>query len=175
MVLLFVDTLIREDYHTLFIKIAIVMLLWLLPIVASLIDLFTGIKASKVSNNRRKLHSNGMRKTVYKMLGYLSLLIVFFLIDFATSYLATLSDIVGFFGVFRVPIFTLLSSVLLCAIEVWSIKENIEIINHSEIIPNKTLDKAIDLVRVLGDDKIGRILEVLREPNSNSLKERDYK
>ncbi len=175
MVLLFVDTLLREDYHTFFIKIAIVVLFWFLPIVASLIDLVTGIRASKVNNNRRKLHSNGMRKTVYKMLGYLSLLIVFFLIDFATSYLVTLSDIIGLFGIFRVPIFTLLSSVLLCAIEVWSIKENIEIINHSEIIPNKTLDKAIDLAKVLGDDKIGRILDVLREPNTDLLKERDYK
>ncbi len=109
------------------------------------------------------------------MLGYLSLLIVFFLIDFATSYLVTLSDIVGFFGIFRVPIFTLLSSILLCAIEIWSIKENIEIVNHSEIIPNKTLDKAIDLVEILGDKKIGRVLEVLREPSKNSQKERDYK
>ncbi len=175
MVLIFVESLLGKDFHTLFIKIAIVMLLWLFPIVASLIDLFTGVKASKVTNNRRKLHSNGMRKTIYKMLGYLSLLIVFFLIDFATSYLVTLSDIVSFFGIFRVPVFTLLSSVSLCAIEVWSIKENVEVIRNEEIIPNKTLDKAIDLAKILGDDKIGRVLEVLREPDSNSLKERDYK
>ncbi len=174
MVLLFVDTLLHKDFDTLFIKIAIVVLFWLLPIVASLIDLFTGIRASKINNNRRKLHSNGMRKTVYKMLSYLSLLFVFFLIDFATSYLVTLSDIIGILGVFRVPIFTLITSVLLCAIEGWSIKENIEILNNAEIIPNRTLDKAIDLAKILGDDKIDRILDVFREP-SNSLKERDYK
>ncbi len=175
MVLLFVEPLLNKDFDTLFIKIAIVVLLWLLPIVASLIDLFTGIKASKVNNNRRKLHSSGMRKTVYKILSYFSLLIVFFFIDFATSYLVTLSDIVSIFGIFRVPIFTLVGSVFLCGIEGWSIKENIEIISNKEIIPNKTLDKAIDLAKILGDDKIGRILEVLHEPDNNLLKERDYK
>ncbi len=175
MTLLFVDTLLREDFHTLFIKIAIVMLFWLLPIVASIIDLATGVKAGKVSNNRRKLHSNGMRRTVHKVLGYLSLLFLFFLIDFATSYLTTLSEMVSVFEIFRVPIFTVIASLSFLFIEVWSVKENVEIIRNKEIVPNKTLDKALDLVKILGDDKIDKIVDVLREPKSKSLKERDYK
>lgn len=161
MSLLFIPSILEGDYNSLFLKIAIVMLLWLLPVIASVFDLITGVKASKVATDKRKLHSRGLRKTVMKDLGYLSLLFVFFLIDFATSYLVTLNDVIPILGVFVVPVFTLLLSIILCGVELWSIKENVEVINQKDIIPNKTLDNAVKIAKVLGDDKINRIVEIL--------------
>lgn len=173
MVNLFIGSILSGDYGLLLIKVALTMLLWLLPILASVVDLVTGIKASKVSNNKRKLYSRGLRKTVDKDLGYLTLLVVFFLMDIATSYLVTLVDVVPLFAIFSVPVFTLSVSISLCGIEIWSIKENIEVIREKDIIPNKTLDRAIEIVRVVGDEKIGKVIDLLREEKSDG--EEKYK
>lgn len=166
MVSLFIGSVLNGAYSEFMVKVALVMLLWLLPILASIVDLITGIKASKATNNKRKLNSRGLRKTVSKDLGYITLLVVFFLMDFATSYLVTLVDVVPLFAIFRVPVFTLGVSISLCAIEIWSVKENIEVIREKDIIPNKTLDKAIDIVKILGEEKIGKVMDLLREQES---------
>lgn len=158
--LLFIPSLLSGDYRTFFIKLIIILALWIVAFVATAVDLKTGIEASKRLGNF-KTTSSGLRQTLRKNGQYFALLIVAFLFDFVFSYLTSLTDILSFFGLFKIPIFTIGSVVIVLVIEFISVKENLEK-GRKEIISPELLNKALDIIGELGDEKIKAISEILK-------------
>lgn len=158
--LLFIPSLLAGDYRSFILKLMIVLGLWLIAIAATLVDLKTGIDASKRLGNF-KTTSSGLRQTLRKDFQYFTLLIIAFLFDFVFSYLTTLTDIVGLFGLFRVPLFTIISVIIVLVIECISVKENLEK-GKKEIISPELVNKALDIIGELGDEKVKAISEILK-------------
>lgn len=158
--LLFIPSILSGDYRTFFIKLIIVFALWMIAIVASLVDLKTGIDASKRLGNF-KTTSSGLRQTLKKDFQYFTLLIIALLFDVVFSYLTTLTDIIPFLGLFRVPVFTILSVIIILAIEFISVKENLEK-GKKQIISPEIMNKALDIISELGDEKVKAIADILK-------------
>lgn len=165
MQLLFIQSLLDGDYRTFFIKLIIILSLWLVAVLATLIDLKTGINASKRLGNF-KTTSSGLRQTLKKDFQYFTLLIVAFLFDFVFSYLTSLTDIISLFALFKVPLFTIASVIIVLTIEGISVKENLEK-GRKEIISPDIMNKALDIIGELGDDKIKAIAEILKIKKKN--------
>jgi len=143
-------------------KLSIVFLLWLIVFIASMVDLKTGIDGSK-RLGCFKTTSRGLRQTVKKDLQYIMLLLVGLLFDFVLSYLSTLSDLIPLFGVFRIPIFSLLGVLVILIIEGISVKENLDKGKTKEIISPELITSALDIIGILGDDKVKAIAELLKQ------------
>jgi len=161
MQLLFIPSLLTGDYRTFFIKLVIVFALWMIAIVASLIDLKTGIDASKRIGNF-KTTSSGLRQTLKKDFQYFTLLVISLLFDFVFSYLTSLADIISVLGLFRIPVFTILSVIIVLIIEGISVKENLEK-GRKDIVSPELLNKALEIIGELGDEKIKAIAEILKD------------
>jgi len=159
--LLFIPSLLTGDYRTFFIKLIIVFALWLIVIVATLVDLRTGIAASKRKGNFRTT-SKGLRQTLKKLFEYFTFLVIALLFDFVLSYLTTLVDIIPFLGLFRIPLFTIGSIVVILIIEGISVKENTEKSRGKDIITPEMLNSALNIIAALGDDKTKAIAELLK-------------
>ena len=159
--LLFIPSLLTGDYRTFFIKLIIVFALWLIVIVATLVDLRTGIAASKRKGNVRTT-SKGLRQTLKKLFEYFTFLVIALLFDFVLSYLTTLVDIIPFLGLFRIPLFTIGSIVVILIIEGISVKENTEKARGKDIITPEMLNSALNIIAALGDDKTKAIAELLK-------------
>jgi len=159
--LLFIPSLLTGDYRTFFIKLIIVFALWLIVIVATLVDLRTGIAASKRKGNVRTT-SKGLRQTLKKLFEYFTFLVIALLFDFVLSYLTTLVDIIPFLGLFRIPLFTIGSIVVILIIEGISVKENTEKSRGKDIITPEMLNSALNIIAALGDDKTKAIAELLK-------------
>lgn len=160
--LLFIPSLLSGDYKTFFLKFLIVVGLWILIFVATMIDLRTGIKASKARGNFRTT-SKGLRQTLNKYKEYTSIMAIAFIVDFALSYLCTLESIFSFFGLFRVPLFSVIAFLFIVITEWISVKENIEKKKGAPIISKEIVDLTAELVAELGDDKIKAIVKLLKE------------
>lgn len=159
--LLFIPSVLSGDYRTFFIKLIIVFALWLIAIVASLIDLKTGIDASK-RLGKFKTTSSGLRQTLKKDFQYFTLLVIALLFDFVFSYLTTLTDIISFLGLFRIPVFTIISVIITLTIEFISVKENLEK-GKKQIISPELMNKALDIISELGDEKVKAIANILKD------------
>lgn len=158
--LLFIPALLSGDYKTFFIKLIIAFALWMIAIVATSIDLKTGIDASKRLGNF-KTTSAGLRQTLKKNFQYFTLLVIALLFDFVFSYLTSLTDIFSFFGLFRIPLFTIGSVIIVLIIEFISVKENLEK-GRKEIISPEMMNKALEIIGELGDEKIKAIAKILK-------------
>jgi len=169
--LLFIPSLLTGDIKGFLFKLAIVLLLWLIAFSASLVDLKTGKEASKRLGNF-KTTSYGLRQTIKKDGQYFALLLVAFLFDFVFSYLTVLSDTISFLIIFSIPIFTIIGVIIVILIEWISVKENLAK-GRSEIdkaaIPEEKLNLALELVSVLGDDKMKAIAEIIKSKENGKL------
>ena len=159
--LLFIPSLLQGDMKSFLLKLSMVFLMWLIVFIASLVDLKTGIDGSK-RLGCFKTTSRGLRQTIKKDLQYFMLLVVGLLFDFVLSYLTTLSDILPILGIFRIPIFSILGVLVILIIEGISVKENLEKGKNKEIISPELITSALDIIGVLGDDKIKAIAELLK-------------
>lgn len=161
---LFIPSLLSQDYKSFFIKLIIVFALWLIAIIATLIDLKTGIDASKRLGNFRTT-SSGLRQTLKKDFQYFTLLIIALLFDVVFSYLTTLTDIISFLGLFRIPVFTIISVIIVLIIEFISVRENLDK-GRKDIVPQELINKALEIISELGDDKVKAISKILK-PQKN--------
>ncbi|HLP05101.1 MAG TPA: hypothetical protein VK152_06705 [Paludibacter sp.] len=159
--LLFIPSLLAGDYRTFFLKMSIVFGMWLIVVIAAGIDLRTGIQASKRIGNFRTT-SKGLRQTMKKLFEYFAFLTIALLFDFILSYLTTLTDIITFFGLFRIPLFTIASIIIILIIEGISVKENTEKGRGKDIISPELINKALDILGQLGDEKVKAISEILK-------------
>lgn len=161
---LFIPSLLAQDYKSFFIKLIIVFALWLIAIIASLIDLKTGIDASK-RLGCFKTTSSGLRQTLKKDFQYFTLLIIALMFDVVFSYLTTLTDIISFLGLFRIPVFTVISVIIVLLIEFISVRENLDK-GRKDIVPQELINKALEIISELGDDKVKAISKILK-PQKN--------
>ena len=167
--LLFIPSLLSGDYKTFFLKLLIIIGLWILIFIATMIDLRTGIKASK-ARGKFKTTSKGLRQTLNKYKEYTSIMAIAIIVDFALSYLCTLESIFSIFGIFRVPLFSVIAFVFIVITEWISVKENIEKKKGAPIISKEIVDLTAELVAELGDDKLKAIAKLLNERNKEAQK-----
>ena len=116
-VLCFIPALLDGNYDAFFTKLSIVILMWLLVIVASMVDLITGIAASKRTGTKHTT-SWGLRRTLSKDLQYLALLFMMLLIDIG------LSSLGQYMSFLSASLCSFITSAVIIIIEAISVAEN---------------------------------------------------
>ena len=106
----FIPQLIDGNYNRFFEKLAVVVLMWFLVVVASCVDLITGIAASK-RLGIFSTTSRGLRKTLTKNLSYFAVLVILLLMDVVLSYLSLKIDF------FNIPICSIAGVLVIIGIE----------------------------------------------------------
>lgn len=136
-------------------KVAVVVLLWLIVIAASMIDLITGIAASKRTGIQHTT-SWGLRRTVSKDLQYLALLAMLLIIDIGLSALSQQLPL------FSMPLLSTLGVITISVVEAISVAENTR---KGKAPEDDKMDEIQQLVMAvadkLGKDKTKAFLQAL--------------
>lgn len=117
MTLLFIPSLMEGNIDAFLTKVAVVVLMWLIVIASSMIDLITGIAASKRTGIQHTT-SWGLRRTVSKDLQYLALLAMLLIIDIGLSALSQQMPL------FAMPLLSILGVITISVVEAISVAEN---------------------------------------------------
>lgn len=157
MTLLFIPSLMEGNIDAFLTKVAVVVLLWLIVIAASMIDLITGIAASKRTGIQHTT-SWGLRRTVSKDLQYLALLAMLLIIDIGLSALSQQLPL------FAMPLLSTLGVVTISVVEAISVAENTR---KGKAPEDDKMDDIQQLVMAvadkLGKDKTKAFLQALEE------------
>lgn len=157
MTLLFIPSLMEGNIDAFLTKVAVVVLLWLIVIAASMIDLITGIAASKRTGIQHTT-SWGLRRTVSKDLQYLALLAMLLIIDIGLSALSQQLPL------FSMPLLSTLGVITISVVEAISVAENTR---KGKAPEDDKMDEIQQLVMVvadkLGKDKTKAFLQALEE------------
>lgn len=157
MTLLFIPSLMEGNIDAFLTKVAVVVLLWLIVIAASMIDLITGIAASKRTGVKHTT-SWGLRRTVSKDLQYLALLAMLLIIDIGLSALSQQLPL------FSMPLLSTLGVITISVVEAISVAENTR---KGKAPEDDKMDDIQQLVMAvadkLGKDKTKAFLEALQE------------
>lgn len=106
---LFINSFIAKDYATLYSKLELVLIMWLIVLVAIIIDLISGLRKA---NQLGEIHTSyGFRRTVTKAVQYYGLMCFALMFDILSSL------------VFPMPYFSMLASFFLVFIEAKSVFE----------------------------------------------------
>lgn len=155
MTLLFIPSLMEGNIDAFLTKVAVVVLLWLIVIAASMIDLITGIAASKRTGIQHTT-SWGLRRTVSKDLQYLALLAMLLIIDIGLSALSQQLPL------FSMPLLSTLGVITISVVEAISVAENTR---KGKAPEDDKMDDIQQLVMVvadkLGKDKTKAFLQAL--------------
>lgn len=155
--LLFIPALLNGDMHGFMTKVAVVIVIWILiPFMSSLIDLATGIAASKRLGTKRTT-SWGLRRTLSKDLQYFTMLFMLLLMDIGLSALSE------FLPVFSIPLLSVLGSLVVAVIEFVSIMENNRKgKNPEEDKMDDVMQLASKTVEALGTEKTKEFLQAVQ-------------
>ncbi len=157
MTLLFIPSLMEGNIDAFLTKVAVVVLLWLIVIAASMIDLITGIAASKRTGIQHTT-SWGLRRTVSKDLQYLALLAMLLIIDIGLSALSQQLPL------FSMPLLSTLGVITISVVEAISVAENTR---KGKAPEDDKMDEIQQLVMAvadkLGKDKTKAFLQALEE------------
>lgn len=157
MTLLFIPSLMEGNIDAFLTKVAVVVLLWLIVIAASMIDLITGIAASKRTGIQHTT-SWGLRRTVSKDLQYLALLAMLLIIDIGLSALSQQLPL------FSMPLLSTLGVITISVVEAISVAENTR---KGKAPEDDKMDDIQQLVMAvadkLGKDKTKDFLQALEE------------
>lgn len=157
MMLLFIPSLMEGNIDAFLTKVAVVVLLWLIVIAASMIDLITGIAASKRTGIQHTT-SWGLRRTVSKDLQYLALLAMLLIIDIGLSALSQQLPL------FSMPLLSTLGVITISVVEAISVAENTR---KGKAPEDDKMDEIQQLVMAvadkLGKDKTKAFLQALEE------------
>ena len=154
--LLFIPALLAGDTTACMVKVAVVVLLWLIVIVASMIDLATGIAASKRLGQHHTT-SWGLRRTISKDLQYLALLVMLLLIDVALSALSP------YLGIFTIPLLSVAGVTTVTIVEFVSVVENTRKgKSPEEDAIDDVQQLAAAVVDAYGEEKVKAILEAIQ-------------
>ena len=157
MTLLFIPSLMEGNIDAFLTKVAVVVLLWLIVIAASMIDLITGIAASKRTGIQHTT-SWGLRRTVSKDLQYLALLAMLLIIDIGLSALSQQLPL------FSMPLLSTLGVITISVVEAISVAENTR---KGKAPEDDKMDEIQQLVIAvadkLGKDKTKAFLQALEE------------
>ena len=157
MTLLFIPSLMEGNIDAFLTKVAVVVLLWLIVIAASMIDLITGIAASKRTGIQHTT-SWGLRRTVSKDLQYFALLAMLLIIDIGLSALSQQLPL------FSMPLLSTLGVITISVVEAISVAENTR---KGKAPEDDKMDDIQQLVMAvadkLGKDKTKAFLQALEE------------
>lgn len=157
MTLLFIPSLMEGNIDAFLTKVAVVVLLWLIVIAASMIDLITGIAASKRTGIQHTT-SWGLRRTVSKDLQYLALLAMLLIIDIGLSALSQQLPL------FSMPLLSTLGVITISVVEAISVAENTR---KGKAPEDDKMDDIQQLVMTvadkLGKDKTKAFLQALED------------
>ena len=155
--LLFIPALLSGDIDGFMVEVALVMLLWLIVISASMFDLVTGIAASKRTGIKHT-SSWGLRRTLSKDLQYIAMLFALLLIDVVLSFLSP------YVALFKIPLLSVIGTGAITTIEAISIVEN------TRKGKNREEDKVDDIqqlvtstIDALGSDKTKQLIQALQK------------
>lgn len=147
---MFISYLLQQDLWGLKMWLAAVGIMSLLPIVASIFDLVTGIKKSKAVGNF-KTTSYGLKKTRDKDFIYLLFYLLFAMIDSCLSFMLPF------------PLLCIFCAIAEVGIEAWSVHENLAIIKKDFHDPIEIM-KAVSTTYGINDpEKIEAVFEKIRE------------
>jgi len=110
--LLFIPSIINEDWARFNALLSVVGVLYACVFVSVLIDLYFGVKRAKRLKIVRT--SYGYRRTITKLTGYFGLMIMLSIADIAASI------------IFKMPYFTVIGAIGIVAVEARSVFENIK-------------------------------------------------
>ena len=148
MKLLFINYIFHSDAHGLAMWFLVVGLVALIPNIASLVDLKTGINASK-RLGQFKTTSFGLRETIKKDKDYMIYFVLMLLID------SCLSFFIDF------PVLCIICAIAETAIELYSVRENMQKGRTLEDAPADPIGKMQQLVSLIGPDKAQEVFNIL--------------
>ena len=153
--LLFIPSLMDGDINAFMVKVGVVMFLWIVVIAASIIDLISGIAASR-RTGMKKTTSWGIRKTLQKDLQYFALLLVLLLLDVGLSALSP------WISLFSVPLLSVIGVLAITGTEALSVAENTKKGRSKEEDKLDNIQQLVSrTVEILGAQKTGEFLEAL--------------
>ena len=152
--LLFINSILQEDWHRLKSLSLILVIFYFCILMAILLDLASGIDRAK--RNKEVRTSYGLRRTIYKVRDYFSVIMLF-----------TIADVVASVW-FTMPFFTAIGTISLVFIEAKSVYEN-----------KKGLNKGIKdlpdvLLQILKNEvKIKELTRFLEEADKEMFENKD--
>ena len=136
--LLFIDSLIKGDFASLKVKLAIVGIMWLFVLISIIVDLKSGYTKAGQRGDART--SYGLKRTVSKFTLYYSCLLFAFMIDAIIMYLITSFSA----PVPSIPYVTVIGSAYLIYIEARSVMEKAEQKEKARF--NKSLSDLLSII-----------------------------
>uniref|UniRef100_UPI0039A6AB2A holin n=1 Tax=Ornithobacterium rhinotracheale TaxID=28251 RepID=UPI0039A6AB2A len=146
--------LMNGNYSALYMQLYIICSLWVIVLVAILVDLHYGVKKSKLMGECRT--SEGYRRTINKVVYYYSLMVFAMMFDF----MDVITPIVLPNPLTLIPMFSVLGAFALVFTEVKSVHEKAE-----DKLRRKTDKAMMDLIHAFRskEDLMNRILDTLKE------------
>lgn len=154
---LFIPALLAGDYHGFMVKIAVVVLLWMIVIIASIVDLSSGIAASK-RIGRKRTTSYGLRRTLSKDLQYLTILAMLLAVDIA------LSSLTPYMAIFNIPLLSIIGTIAITVVETLSVIENTRKGRTEEEDKVDDIQRlVVGVVKAVGTERLQQFLEALQD------------
>lgn len=143
--LLFIPSLLNDDYSTLRFKLAIVAIMWLMVTIAVALDLISGYRKAKERREART--SYGLRRTVTKAVLYYALMLFAFMFDCIGTFF------------YPLPYVTFIAAAFLIFIEARSILEKAHDKDKRKL--NKSLEE-LSIILDNRDDLIKGVAEIVK-------------
>lgn len=161
MELLFIKSILSQDWYTLGVKLGYQALAWIIILAACLIDLRTGMNASK-AHGVFKTNSYGLRRTLKKFKDYMDVMLMAFLCDIFLSIFFVQADDFAFLKLFNLPIVTIVLFIYTIATEFISVLENKRKEKGAPIYTAKAIDAINELTKIVGIDGVERLAEIIK-------------
>lgn len=145
MTLIFIQSFLNEDYHSLKFKLAIVGIMWLIVTIVMALDLISGYRKAKERGEART--SYGLRRTVTKAVLYYALMLFAFMFDCIGTFF------------YPLPYVTFIAAAFLIFIEGRSILEKAHDKDKRKL--NKSLEE-LSIILDNRDDLIKGVAEVVK-------------
>lgn len=153
---LFIHSFLAKDYEALTTKLELVMIMWVIVLIAIVIDLISGLRKATLLG---EIHTSyGFRRTVSKMVQYYGLLCFAFMFDVLSSLVLPLSY------------FSMLASFFLVFIEAKSVLEKAQDKDRRKI--NENLKDLIILIENK-DNLLKGVSEILEKSENTQTEEHD--
>lgn len=150
----FINSFISKDYETLFDKLELVLIMWIIVLIAIVIDLVSGLqKATKLGEDHT---SYGFRRTVTKSVQYYGLMSFAFMFDVLSSLVSPM------------PYFSMLASFFLVFIEGKSVFEKAQEKDRRKV--NESIKDLITLIENK-DNLLKGVSEILKSSETNGKEE----
>ena len=134
--------------------IMIAFLLCVLVCAAALIDMWTGIDAART--NKERIMSNGLRKTVSKIIDYLRIVYFFLLIDILGAV----------FAWYNLPYCAILATLGVLLIEGRSVIENSK---KKQSAAGRVVDAVREIIACVDSEKAQKIIEMIKEQPKHGI------